>query len=93
MTKLSPGRVADSFALLLARLGSPAPDPSLGESLPAGHQAENGNDKRIIPRLEKAVEDLEEKLTQPLDRVLPLVLSSISTINIGEILLIRNSSI
>jgi hypothetical protein len=27
MTKLSPGRIANAFALLLVRIGSPAPDP------------------------------------------------------------------
>jgi hypothetical protein len=34
MTKLSPGRVANAFALVLVRIGSPAPDPKPREKSP-----------------------------------------------------------
>jgi hypothetical protein len=53
MTKLTPGRIANSFASLLVRIGSPAPDPKLRGKSPGWPPGKPRSRRPFCPTVKK----------------------------------------
>jgi hypothetical protein len=65
MTKLTPGRIANSFALLLARIGSPAPHPKPRDNSPGWPKGKPRSRRPYCPTVKKRFTKIKETADAP----------------------------
>lgn len=65
MTKLTPGRIANSFAPLLARIGSPAPDPKPRGKSPGWPSGKPRSRRPFCPTVKKRFSKTKETADAP----------------------------